>query len=156
MAGRLGRVLAWTANVIAAAVLVIGTIFLVAAWDNMGRENTPALVVQCDRTTFNFRIDPSKPWTEYQQIPASPCLRINALQAFISAALLIVVMAIWAVGRAIRYVLTGPAPRTPWRIWHRSQDWALQRRDDPGGPWLTAAVYPTKHAAEAALRSITG
>ena len=163
MAARLGQVLAWTANTIAAAVLVIGIVFIVAAWDNMSRENTPALVLQCDHVTFNLRIDPSKPWTEYQQTPASmvvPCLRINALQAGLSAALLIIVTVIWVIGRAIRYVLTGPAPRTPWRIWHRpagegvSEDWSLQRRDGHRGPWITAAVYPTKQAAKAALRSI--
>src|SRR5215471_1434848 len=170
MAGRLGQVLAWTANTIAVALLVIGAVAIFAAWDNMSRENTPALVWQSEQATDRDRakdkwhfvvVDPSKPWTEYQQASPSTTtiLRVNVLQAFLSAALLVTVTVIWGIGRAIRYVLTGPAPRGPWRIRYRRpgegvlEDWALQRRDVHGG-WITAAVYRTKQAAEAALRSI--
>ncbi len=135
IAGRLGQVLAWTANIIAVAVLVIGTVFIAAAWDGISRESAAPVLLS----------DP---------------LRINVLQAGLTALLLIIVTSIWGIGRAMRYVLTGPAPRTQWRIWHRPagegvpEDWVLQQRDGHTGPWITAATYPTKQAAKAALRSI--
>ncbi len=70
MAARLGQVLAWTANVIAVAVLLFGATFVyyIAAYDHASVET----------------------------------------QVAFSAGFLIVITAIWAVGRALRYVLAGP------------------------------------------------
>jgi hypothetical protein len=172
IAGRLGQVLAWTANTIAAAVLVLGTALIVANWSSLGQEGSrgSAVKVQYNQHSGMWRagIEQVGPWDYYPQ--AAPqasdpgrydtLLIINPLQAVLSLALLITVIVIWLIGRAIRYVLTGPVPRAPWRILHRpagegvSEDWALQQRDAPKGPWITAAVYPTKQAAEAALRNV--
>jgi hypothetical protein len=120
MAGRLGQVLGWTANIIAAGVLAIGAAGVLG---NAGSARQEELII------------------------------MFGVLAAIAAA-------VWGVGRALRYVLTGPDPGTQWRIWHRpagegvSEDWTLQRRD--GHSWINAAVYPTRQAAEAALRSIAG
>jgi hypothetical protein len=70
------QVLAWTANIIGAAVLAGGTIFIVAIWDELSRSGVEAI-----------------------------------LQAAVPGALIILVTVIWGIGRALRYVLTGPPPQ---------------------------------------------
>jgi hypothetical protein len=140
IAGRFGQVLAWTANTIAATVLVIGTALIVANWGSLGQEGSrgSALKVQYNQHSGMWRagIEQIGPWDYYPQaIPQAPdpgrydtLLIINPLQAVLSLALLVTVIVIWLIGRALRYVLTGPRPRT-YSLHERMWDDITQRRD---------------------------